>query len=184
MMTSHLQTEVEQRLGKQIVSVAPLSAANKAQIYRLTLKGAGYCVAKVAESGMDVEAFMLNYLREKTKLPVPKVFYSNEHVIIMEFVESHHVVDEATQLHAAEILAGLHAITAEDYGFERDTLIGSLPQPNRPNRDWVYFFTEQRLLYTAGEALKENKIDKKMMKQVEKLAGKWAATLKIPIRRR
>lgn len=180
MMTAALQKEVEQHLKKKILTIAPLSAANNAQIYRITMENKAVCVAKVAENGMDVEAWMLNYLKTKSKLPVPTVYYSNEHVMIMEFVEQHHSLDEKSHRSAAEFLAELHNIRGEQYGLERDTLIGSLRQPNTPNKDWVSFFTNQRLLYMAGEALKENKIDKKIMKQVEKLAGKLPGYLKKP----
>src|SRR5690606_11719781 len=116
----------------RIVSISPLSAANNAQIYRLTLSSGHHLAAKVAERGLDVEAFMLSYLRDRTQLPVPKVFYSNEHVIVMEFIEAQAVVDDGGQRHAADLLAALHKIKGDNYGFERDTLVGSLPQPNPP----------------------------------------------------
>jgi len=180
MITPILQAEIEKNLNRQIAMVAPLSAANNAHIYRLTLKGGGVCVAKVAEQGMDVEAFMLGYLKNRTKLPVPAVYYSNDHVIIMEFVESHHAMDDAAQVNAAELLAELHAIHSARYGFERDGLIAMLPQPNTESDDWVYFFTERRLLPMANGALSDGKIDKKIMKQVEKLAGKLGSYIKNP----
>jgi fructosamine-3-kinase len=180
MITAELQTEIEQYLKGKIASLAPLSAANNAHIYRVAVKDRAPCVVKVAERGLDVEAYMLNYLKEKSKLPVPVVYYSNEHLIIMEFIESHHGLDEAAGRHAAELLAELHKIHADSYGLERDTLIGFLKQPNTPNKDWVSFFAEHRLLYMAGEALKENKIDKNFMKQVEKLAGKLSKYIKNP----
>lgn len=180
MITPALQTEIEKHLRQKITTVAPLSAANNAQIYRMKMENGGSCVTKVAENGLDIEAFMLTYLKTKSKLPVPTVYYSNEHVIIMEFIDSNHGIDDAGQRHAAELLAELHKIGSDSYGFEQDTLIGFLRQPNRKDKDWVRFFTEQRLLYTAEEALKENKIDKKLMKQVEKLAGKLPGYIKTP----
>ncbi|MCE9507243.1 MAG: fructosamine kinase family protein [Alphaproteobacteria bacterium] len=180
MITTELQAEIEQYLKGKIASLAPLSAANNAHIYRVTVKDRTPCVVKVAERGLDVEAYMLNYLKTKSKLPVPVVYYSNEHIIIMEFIESHHGLDEAAGLHAAELLAELHKIHADSYGLEQDTLIGFLRQPNTPTRDWVSFFAQHRLLYMAGEALKENKIEKSLMKQVEKLAGKLSNYIKKP----
>lgn len=180
MITPDIRAEIEAELKKRIVAIAPLSAANNAQIYRLGLEGKGSVVAKVAERGLDVEAMMLRYLREKSSLPVPTIYYANEHVIIMEFIETHYSVDDKAQRHAAELLAALHGIGGESYGFSQDTLIGSLRQPNTPSSDWVAFFAEHRLLYMAGEALRENKIEPKMMKQVEKLAGKLGNYIKAP----
>jgi len=180
MITPALQAEIEKELKKKIVSVAPLSAANNAQIYRLTCDRDAIFVAKVAEKGLDAEAWMLNYLRTKTKLPVPGVYYSNEHVIIMQYVPSQHSLDGQAQINAAEHLAALHQIKADQYGLERDTQIGSLRQPNAQTKDWVSFFAQNRLLFMAGEALKENKIDSKLMKMVEKLAGKLGTYIKQP----
>lgn len=180
MITENLRSELEKELKTKIHSIAPLSAANNAQIYRFGLDHGRSVVAKVAERGLDTEAYMLNYLKNRSQLPVPAIYYSNEHVIIMQCVDSHYALDAAGLKNAAELLAALHGIEAEQYGLERDTLIGSLRQPNLQSRDWVTFFTEQRLLYMAREALAEHKIDAKTMKLVEKLAGKLPSILKNP----
>jgi fructosamine-3-kinase len=180
MITPALQAEIERELKKRVISIAPLSAANNAQIYRLSCEKGGVYVAKVAEKGLDVEAWMLGYLKEKSKLPLPLVHYSNEHVIIMQYIESHYSLDGQGHRDAAEHLAALHQIRADTYGLERDTLVGSLKQPNPQTKDWPAFFAEHRLLYMAQEALKEGKIDAKMMKMVEKLALKIGVYLSAP----
>lgn len=180
MLATAVQAEIESHLKQKIVSVSPLSAANNAQIYRIIMADGSVCVAKLAAHGLDVEAYMLGYLKEKSKLPVPTVYYSNAHVIIMEFIGSHHSLDDACQRNAADVLVELHKIHADSYGLERDTLIGFLRQPNTQSKNWVDFFAEHRLLYMAGEALKENKIDKSFMKRAEKLAGKLSGYIKDP----
>ena len=180
MITSALQNEIEREMKCRIVAIAPLSAANNAQIYKLSCDSGRAYVAKVAERGLDVEAFMLRYLKEKSKLPVPQVFFSNEHVIIMEFIVAQMGLDDGAQKNAAELLAELHKIRSENYGFERDTLVGSLRQPNSQSRDWVSFFVKNRLMYMGEEALKEKKIDAKFMKQLEKLCGKMSKYLPQP----
>lgn len=172
MITNDLRLEIERELKKRLTAAAPLSAANNAQIYRLGLEGGGSVVAKVAARGLDIEAFMLRYLRSKTALPVPTVYYSNDHVILMEYVQTDYSADDRAHRHAAEVLASLHSISGTEYGFERDTLIGSLPQPNPKTADWITFFAEHRLLHMAQAAFNENKLDKKLMAQLEKLAGK------------
>lgn len=179
-LASELRDEVEKHIRQRIASISPLSAANTAQIYRVVTESKTPFVAKVAEKGMDVEAWMLAYLKEKTNLPVPSVFYSNDHVIIMQFISAHHSLNAAGEKNAAEALAALHAIHADSYGFERDTLISSLLQPNKQSKSWVEFFSQQRLLYMAGEALKEGKVDKDFMKKLEKLISKLDTYIKAP----
>ncbi len=85
MITPALKLEVEKELKGRITTIAPLSAANNAQIYRIVLDNKRVMVAKVAERGLDTEAFMLHYLKTRSRLVVPSVFYSNEHIIVMEF---------------------------------------------------------------------------------------------------
>jgi fructosamine-3-kinase len=157
--------------------VAPLSAANNAQIYRLLTEGGAVAVAKVAEEGLDIEAYMLDYLRKKSKLPVPRVLYSNAHVIIMEHMPAGGMIDSGAQRNAAEVLAATHAVSNDTYGLERDTVIGTLAQPNPPSRDWVSFFSEHRLMHMAKAALDEKKIDAKFVKSLEKLVAKLAGYL-------
>jgi fructosamine-3-kinase len=178
MITAALQSEIEKAMRKRMTAIAPLSAANNAQIYRITLEGNITLVTKVAERGLDIEAWMLGYLKTKSKLPVPAVLYSNEHVIVMEFIPSHHTLDDSCQINAAELLSELHAIRSDQYGLERDTLIGALRQPNAQSRDWPAFYGQHRLVFMAQEAHKEGRIDAKVVKQAEKLAGKLPGLLK------
>jgi fructosamine-3-kinase len=178
MMTLALQEEIEKATGMRVLAMAPLSAANNAQIYRLLLEGNIARVAKVAERGLDTEAWMLKFLKQNSSLPVPEVYYNNEHIILMEFIESHDMIDYRGQRHAAEQLATLHQIKSDQYGLERDTVIGSLRQPNKQGKDWVSFFAEQRLLHMARAALDEGKIDSRMVQQTEKLSSKLPDMLK------
>ncbi|MFD2111159.1 fructosamine kinase family protein [Thiorhodococcus fuscus] len=46
---------------------------------------------------------------------------------------------------AGERLAAMHRSSAETFGWHRDNTIGSTPQTNRRERDWVSFWREQRL---------------------------------------
>lgn len=178
MISPALQAEIEKQLRRKVVTAAPLSTASGAQIHRLTLDDRSQCVAKIAESGMDIEGFMLKYLKEKSRLPVPDVFYCNEHVIIMSFIPSQYSLEESSHIHAADLLANLHQVRGEKFGFERDTLVGGMPQPNPQTDNWVDFFITQRLLYMADGAVRDGKFDKKIMKQVEKLVVKLPKMLK------
>ncbi|MDX1593989.1 MAG: fructosamine kinase family protein [Gammaproteobacteria bacterium] len=42
-------------------------------------------------------------------------------------------------------LAALHATTADAFGWDRDNTLGSTPQPNGRDADWVRFWRERRL---------------------------------------
>ena len=164
---------VETSLGEQLLSARPMGGGCIGEVYRAELADGSVVVAKVdreGESHLEREAFMLRYLREKSELPVPEVYHGSETLLLMEFIEGSSRFSDGAERHAAELLAELHGIEAETYGFERDTLIGSLNQPNPPSENWVEFFREQRLMYLARVAHDAGRLPPEDLKRVERLA--------------
>lgn len=180
MITPDLKKEIEKNLGITMNMVAPLSAANNAYIYRVTTSKGENFVIKASARGLEVEAFMLKYLKTTANLPVPEIYYSNDHVIVMQFMSPDWHLDDATQINAARHIAALHSIRADRYGFERDTSLSSLRQPNPYEDNWIVFFRDHRLMYMAREALREDKIDIKLMKKIEKLASRLDTLIGTP----
>ena len=56
------------------------------------------------------------------------------------------------------------------FGYERDTSIGPLTQPNRKSQAWVPFFRDQRLLHMAGEAHREGSLPASLFHRIARLA--------------
>ncbi len=143
-------------------------------MYRAELVDGSAVVAKVdrtGEANLEREAYMLRYLVEKSELPVPEVYHSSQNLLLMQFMEGGGDFPRA-EGHAAELLAALHGITADAYGHERDTLIGSLSQPNPWTSSWVDFFREQRLLYAARVAHEAGRLPAELHRRIEELAGR------------
>ncbi len=166
---------VELHLGRRLQSVRPLGGGCIGEVYKAELQDGTPLVAKVdrrGESHLEREAYMLRYLRDRTDLPVPEVFHGSEGLLLMEFVEGTSRFSEEAEQHAAELLATLHGITADGYGHERDTLIGSLDQPNPWTESWVEFFRDRRLLYVARVAHGAGRLPDEDLIRVERLAGR------------
>jgi fructosamine-3-kinase len=166
---------VEAHLGERMLSVRPLGGGCIGEVYRAELEEGSPLVAKVdrnGESHLDREAYMLRYLREKSELPVPEVYHGSETLLLMEFIEGSTRFTEGAERHAAELLAGLHGITADSYGHERDTLIGALDQPNPPTKSWAEFFRDHRLLYIALLAYEAGRLPVEDLHRVERLSEK------------
>lgn len=166
---------VEAHLGERLKSVRPLGGGCIGEVYRAELEDGTPLVAKVdgeGESNLDREAYMLRYLREKSDLPVPEVYHGSETLLLMQFVEGNSRFSEGSERHAAELLAALHDVTADAYGHERDTLIGSLDQPNPWTQSWVDFLREHRLLYVARVAHGAGRLPDEDLRRVERLAEK------------
>ena len=155
------------------------------EVYRAELSDGTSVVAKVdraEESHLEREAYMLRYLREKTELPVPEVYHSTEELLLMELMPGKGNLSSGAQKHAAELLAALHDVTAGAYGHERDTLIGSLSQPNPWTGSWVEFFRDQRLLCLAEVASEAGRLPANLRSRVEVLAGRLGEILEEPER--
>ena len=164
---------VEGSLGERLKSSRPMGGGCIGEVYKVELEDGTPLVAKVdrdGESHLEREAYMLRYLREKSDLPVPEVYLGSGRLLLMEFVEGSSRFSAGAERHAAELLAALHGITAGSYGHERDTLIGSLDQPNPPTEDWVTFFREHRLQYLARVAHDAGRLPAEDLRRVERLA--------------
>ncbi|MEE8445758.1 MAG: fructosamine kinase family protein [Alphaproteobacteria bacterium] len=179
-MKAEIAAAIELACGARPVKTRPLAGGCIAEIYRVDLADGARVVAKLAGPGesLDLEAYMLRYLAAHSRLPVPAVLHEEAGLLVMEFVETSGGLGAPAQRHAAEILAELHDITAPDFGLERDTLIGSLAQPNGRCDSWLEFFRERRLLYMARLALEAGRITTTLMARIETFAGRcdrWLA---------
>jgi fructosamine-3-kinase len=77
----------------------------------------------------------------------------------------------SAQQHAAQLLAALHNVRGQAHGLERDTLIGSLHQPNPWTDSWIAFFRDHRILHMAEHARKEGVMGSSLLKRLERFCG-------------
>ncbi len=182
MITPYLIDEIEKHFKQSILNQRLLTSGHNASIYVIDMSDGKKIVklTKTDSGTLETEAFMLKYLYEKTDLPVPEVHLCDEAMIVMDFIENDRGMTEKAENDAARKLAKLHNIKGESFGFERDTVIGPLHQPNTPEKSWLTFFTEHRLLYSARKALDESRINKESFEKVEKLASKISLYLTEP----
>ena len=172
-MTAALAAAIETVLGRSPRKLSPLSGGCIAEVYRAELDDGDAVVVKSAARGdLTLEAFMLGYLAENSELPVPAVRHATAKLLIMDYVPAGDRIDAAAETHAAELLAALHDITAQRYGFARDTLIGPLAQPNPWTESWTEFFAERRLLHFGRVALEAGHLPADSLQQLERLCAR------------
>lgn len=161
-------------LGSAPRALEPLGGGCVGEVYRARMTRGPDAVVKVdrsPEPRLDVEGGMLAYLAEHSSLPVPRVLLSSPGLLVMEFVETSRGTGRA-DLHAADCLASLHEVVSPDgrFGFDRDTLIGGLHQPNPWTGSWLDFFRDQRLLFMAREASRAGRLPDRALTRAERLA--------------
>lgn len=183
--STSLAEAIQAATGQQPLTMEPLSGGCVGQVYRVMLKGGEDLVAKWDPEGktpLSVEGYMLAYLRKHSDLPVPDLYFSSDHLLLMAYVGGSNRFDAEAERHAAQHLAALHAVTAPTCGLEQDTLIGGLHQPNPRERSWLTFYANHRLVYMASEAARAGRLPVAMAGRVEKLAARLPEWLSEPER--
>lgn len=170
-MTPDARHAIEQATGRAVCGVAALAGGSVGEVYKVTLDDGSAVVAKIGP-GLEPEGWMLRFLADRSRLPVPRLLFDDDTLMVMAFVDGRNGLAGGAQGHAAELLAELHGITAPAYGLERATVIGGLHQPNPWTPCWLDFFRDQRLLFMVGEAHRAGRLPTSLRRGIERLAGR------------
>ena len=166
---------VESCLGKSMKSASPLSGGDIAEVIKILLTTGLEVVVKRSRPGTvsttRIEARMLEYLAQESALPVPKVLHVDDQNLLLEFIAGAGTINTGVEANAADHIARLHGVTGNHFGFDEDTVIGPLRQPNPPATSWCAFFRDQRLLFMAEIALKANRLDRATFDRIQRFAG-------------
>lgn len=113
---------------------------------------------------------MLRYLAGHGPLPVPEVLHAGPDLLVQSFVPGGTRLTAAAERHGGKLLAELHGVTAERFGFERDTLLGPFTLDNTWTDSWPEFYAERRLRPLAAEAFARGMLPPEERNRVERLA--------------
>jgi fructosamine-3-kinase len=95
-------------------------------------------------------------------------------------VPSTGALDRPAQIHAADLVASLHQISENDFGFSCDTVIGGLNQTNPKCESWLDFFAQYRIIDMARQGLDAGRLPTSLMRRLEKFSGHLDKWLKEP----
>lgn len=170
-----LHHRIEASLNTQVRNIKPLGGGSVAQVFQVSLGDGSLLVAKQdgkSEGQLSVEGYMLRYLRANSDLPVPDVLYCDDELLLLEFIDGHSHFSVAARRHAAELMAELHSISGKAFGFDSDTLIGGLHQPNPWTDSWLDFFREHRLLYMGRQATEAGRLPAQIYGRLARFIGR------------
>jgi fructosamine-3-kinase len=174
-MNRKLIAQIETALGTSVTDQSSLPVGFGIIGLRVKLADGREAAVKASREAHDhnlgLQAFMLRELRANSQFPVPEVYYSGDGLLIMEWLKSGGSINPKVQHHAAELLAEMHSLPFDSFGYSQDTLIGPLHQPNPQTKSWIEFFRDSRLLYMASEAVKENRLPISIHKRLQELAS-------------
>ncbi len=174
-----VHSRVQKILHTDVVCTSHLSGGCVGDVRRLTLKDGRDIVAKIGTGsapGLALEGFMLDFLEKSSKLPVPHVLFADNHLLLMTFIPNGEPIGTAAEEDAAYHVAALHDVTASEFGFSRDTLIGGLLQPNPVETSWLTFFRDHRLMHIRRQANSARRLPNDVLHRVEAMCAdldKW-----------
>ena len=172
-MHPSVQQKIETVTGGKVILSAGLSGGCVGDVFRLELSDGTKLVAKTGDedAGLEIEGWMLRYLKDNSALPVPGVIHADPGLLLMTFIEAAGRLNAKTQEDAGRLVASLHNIKGQSFGLERDTVVGGLPQPNPETKKWLPFFRDQRLLFMGRCALDAGRMPGSLMGRLEKFSG-------------
>ncbi len=163
-------------LGRRVRSTRPLGGGCLFDVRAAELDDGRRVVVKSGAGGLAgqlrLEARMLADLGA-ADVAVPEVLAVDDDRLVLSWIDHDGGgLDRAGRAVLAEQLAALHARPQAGFGYDYDTVIGSLPQPNPPAPSWCAFFTEHRLLGPAARAREEGVLDAGVHRRLEALAAR------------
>lgn len=182
LLETALRQKLSARLGGEIAGLQPLSGGCVGEVYGFSSAGGEYVVkVDAGHTGtLATEGRMLDYLAGQTGLPVPRPLAYDDGFLLMPRLPGSSAFNHAAEKHAADLLAELHVVRGPAYGFDFDTVIGGLPQPNPWHAQWLPFFAEHRLMAMAHQAHDVGNLPLELMAPVERVAGSLARWLDEP----
>ncbi len=184
MIPSTIGTKVATILGAAPRDIQPLSGGCVGDVYSVRVGDSRYVVKidHTASGALAVEGRMLDYLARQTRLPAPRPLGYDVGFLLMTWLPGSSFLGDAAERHAAVLLSELHDISHNAYGFEFDTVIGGLPQPNSYAASWLEFFATRRLLNMTRQAFDAGQLSTTLVRSLETLAGRLSNWIDEPIR--
>lgn len=118
------------------------------------------------------EAIGLRLIKETDTIAVPNFLsYSDQPgnaFLLLEWIEGKKT--DNTEEVLGQRLAQLHQCFGRMHGFQNDTYIGLLPQPNELNANWLEYFRKCRLGSQIEQGIEKGLVKDKRRKQLEQLS--------------
>lgn len=120
------------------------------------------------------EATGLRLIKETNTIPVPNFLsYSDqpgESFLLLEWIEG--TLGKQTEIQLGQKLAQLHQCTGPMHGFQNDTYIGILEQPNTLKANWLEYYRDYRLQTQIKYGVDKELIRGERLKQLQHLLDK------------
>ena len=174
MPLAHLQSFLSQKLQNPVLQIKSVGGGCINQSYKITTADK-YFFCKLNSASkfphlFEKEKNGLELIQKYNVIKTPGIIdYSiigNEQILTLEWIEVGNRNDEFWKTFGQQ-LAALHQINTEEFGLKEDNYMGSVPQINRQEKNWVLFFRANRLEPLVKLCVNKNLLQPKHQEQFE-----------------
>lgn len=168
------------KTGIKFTEMQPISGGDISSAYLIKSVGNSFFL-KVNNKSFAREMFSaekkgLEAIKNTQTISVPDVIladsFENQSFLLMEFVESRRPSGNDFK-GLGEKLAQLHLCSNNQFGFDSDNFIGSLPQSNSFHTDWTGFYWNKRIFPQLKMAFDNHLLSKEELPKDEKAVSKF-----------
>lgn len=176
-----LETRVSRILGDTVVRARTLTGGKMGEVVRMEFDGREPVVVKSAspDARLSLEADMLHHLRGTETVPVPEVIHGSDDLLILEEVPGEHL-KPAAEPHLGGLLASLHGVTADAYGFGAPTLNGRIVLDSPWTSSWVEFYRQHRLKFAMDLATDHQPLPEEVVTDLNRIMDQMRNLLREP----
>ena len=149
----HISEHISQTLNKpfQILQKKSIGGGSINSAWQITGNDDQLYFVKLNTASLEfmfqVEFDSLNELLQADAIQIPRPICfgtaDSKSYLVLEYIAMNSSGD---QRQLGQALAQMHKITAPQYGWYQNNIIGSTPQSNNKHSDWLTFWREERLL--------------------------------------
>ena len=174
MPLAHLQSFLSQKLQNPVLQIKSVGGGCINQSYKITTADK-YFFCKLNSASkfphlFEKEKNGLELIQKHNVIKTPGIIDSsiigNEQILTLEWIEEGNRKDEFWKTFGQQ-LAALHQISTEEFGLKEDNYMGSVPQINRQEKNWVLFFRANRLEPLVKLCVNKNLLQPKHQEQFE-----------------
>ena len=174
MPLAHLQSFLSQKLQNPVLEIKSVGGGCINQTYKITTADK-YFFCKLNSASkfphlFEKEKNGLELIQKYNVIKTPGIIDSsiigNEQILTLEWIEEGNRNDEFWKTFGQQ-LAALHQINTEEFGLKEDNYMGSVPQINRQEKNWVLFFRANRLEPLVKLCVNKNLLQPKHQEQFE-----------------
>jgi len=155
-------------IGEKISDFNPISGGDISSAFLLrTSKNQYFLKVNSGDTAQTMflrEMSGLKAISKTNTIKTPKVVkcgaFNDLSFLLLEYIERKNPSNNDFELLGSQ-LALLHKVTKNEFGFEEDNFIGSLPQSNQKNNNWIDFYLEERIIPQIQFALSNNLLSSK-----------------------